>query len=151
MTLYFAYGSNMSKAAMAARCPHARALGTATLRGWRFIVAESGYASIVPEAGGAVFGVLWRLTPRDVAALDAYENVAGGLYLRRTVAVRHGGETKPAMVYVARRSGEGRPRPGYLDQIVGAACEWNLPDDYVRALRARPRLFPRAGEGGGAR
>ena len=30
------------------------------------------------KPGGIVHGVFWRLTPRDLAALNAYENVAVG-------------------------------------------------------------------------
>ena len=33
MTLYFAYGANMERAAMRKRCPGAAALGVAVLRG----------------------------------------------------------------------------------------------------------------------
>ena len=32
----------------------------------------------------------------------------------------------PALVYVARRRGEGTPRPGYIDVVVEAAREWEL-------------------------
>ena len=52
MTLYFAYGSNMSRALMRARCPTAREVGTATLAGHRLIITSDGYASVVPEPGG---------------------------------------------------------------------------------------------------
>lgn len=111
MTLYFAYGSNMSRADMAGRCPCALALGVAKLTGWRFIVADAGYASIAPALGGQVIGVLWRLTPRGLAALNAFESLDSGLYVRRQVMVRRDGDAKSAMVYVARNGGRGRPRP----------------------------------------
>src|SRR4029078_11524669 len=75
MTLYFAYGSNMSRAPMQVRCPTAREVGTATLAGHRLIITADVYASVVPEPGGIVHGLLWRLGPRDVAALDAYESL----------------------------------------------------------------------------
>lgn len=88
MRLHFAYGSNMSRSHMAVRCPQAIALGTAVLAGWRFVVGMDGYASIVQERGSQVRGVLWRLSPRDLAALNAYENVQGGLYRLRTLPVR---------------------------------------------------------------
>jgi len=132
MTLYFAYGSNMSRAAMAARCPGAQALGVAELSGWRFIIG-GGYASIAPMPGGEVFGILWRLTARDVAALNAYENIDSGLYRREQLTVRHEGAAKSAMVYIGR--GEGRPRPGAVELIVEAAREWQLPRDYMRGLQ----------------
>jgi len=135
MTLYFAYGSNMSRAGMAARCPRALALGVARLAGWRFIIGAAGYASIARALGGEAIGVLWRLTPSDLAALNAYESLDSGLYVRRQLMVRHDADAKLAMVYVAGKGGKGRPRPGYLELVVAAAREWAMPADYIRALR----------------
>ena len=134
MTLNFAYGSNMSRPDMRARCPGATALGTATLAGWRFVINPDGYGSIAPRPGGVVYGVLWELTARDLAALNAYENVAGGLYLRRMLPVLHEGVREPALVYIARRQGEGTPRPGYIAIVVAAARDWGLPAPYIRSL-----------------
>ena len=134
MTLNFAYGSNMSRPDMRARCPGATALGTATLAGWRFVINPDGYGSIAPRLGGVVYGVLWELTARDLAALNAYENVAGGLYLRRMLPVLHEGVREPALVYIARRQGEGTPRPGYIAIVVAAARDWGLPAPYIRSL-----------------
>lgn len=132
--LHFAYGSNMDRAAMVRRCPGAAALGPARLDHWRFVVTRSGYASVVP-APGAVHGILWRLTARDVAAVNAYESLDSGLYRRRMLPVRHHGRSVPALVYVARGRRAGRPKPGYQDLVVAAACAWNLPEDYIDGLR----------------
>jgi hypothetical protein len=134
MTLHFAYGSNMSRPHMRARCPGASALGTGTLPGWRFFINPDGYGSIAPQPGGLLHGVLWRLNPRHLAAINAYENVAGGLYVRRTLAVLHRGRREPALIYVAVRTGEGTPRPGYIALIVSAARDWELPESYIRSL-----------------
>src|SRR4051812_46844195 len=100
MRLYFAYGSNMGEHGMSRRCPSAQALGPARLDGWRFVVMRGGYASIVPAPGSVVHGVLWRLGPRDLAALDAYESLDSGLYLHRTIPVRFGPGLRRALVYV---------------------------------------------------
>jgi len=132
--LHFAYGSNMSSALMRRRCPQACALGTATIRGWEFVITPDGFGSIAPRAGGVVHGVLWRLTPRDLAAINAYESLDSGLYVRRLLPVEHGGRRELALVYVARRRGRGRPRPGYISVVTGAAREWRLPERHVRAL-----------------
>jgi gamma-glutamylcyclotransferase (GGCT)/AIG2-like uncharacterized protein YtfP len=135
MILHFAYGSNMSRALMATRCPHARSLGIATLAGWRFVIVPEGYGSIAPCAGSVVHGVLWRLTPRDLAAINAYESLDSGLYRRRFLPVQHGASRKRALVYVARPRGAGTPRPGYISLVVAAAREWELPARYVRSLQ----------------
>ena len=136
MTLHFAYGSNMSRAAMEARCPKARALGAATFVGWRFIIGVDGYASVAPSRSSLVHGVMWNLTARDLAALNAYENVAGNLYFRRSLRVGWRGRQVSALVYIARRQGEGTPRPGYLQVVVEAARDWQFPEPYVRSLQS---------------
>ena len=152
MTLYFAYGSNMSRAPMRARCRSAREVGTATLAGHRLIITSDGYASVVPEPGGIVHGLLWRLTPRDIAALNAYESLDTGLYRVVTLPVRSGARLIPALVYVARSRTPGLPRPGYLEAVVAAARELDFPGDYVEALARWPpsalraRRAPDAGE-----
>jgi hypothetical protein len=135
MTLHFAYGSNMSRPHMRARCPQAIALGIASLRGWHFAINPDGYGTIVPRPGSLVYGVLWRLTPRDLTAINAYENLAGGLYRRRMFPVRMNAGMRPALVYLASREGKGVPRPGYIALVVAAARDWRLPEPYIRTLQ----------------
>jgi hypothetical protein len=131
MTLHFAYGSNMSRALMRRRCPGAAPLGPARLDGWRFVITRDGYASLLRAPGARVHGVLWLLTPRDLAALNAYEQRA---YLRRMVPVRHGAARRPALVYLAPERGGGRARPGYQELVVASARDWHLPEEYVAGL-----------------
>ena len=59
MPLYFAYGSNMDRTAMLARCPHSRPVGPARLMRHRFFVMDEGYASVLrdPAACGLGRGV----------------------------------------------------------------------------------------------
>jgi len=119
---------------MRRRCPGAVAIGAAQLVGWRFFIMAAGYASIAPAHGSVVHGVLWWLAPRDLAALNAYEGVDGGLYVRRMLPVWHHGRHEPALVYVGASRAAGRPRPGYQWGVAAAAQQWRLPADYVRAL-----------------
>ncbi len=134
MTMYFAYASNMSRALMRRRCPAAKEIGTAVLAGYRFVITADGYASVIPQASGTVCGVVWRLTPRDMAALNAYESLASGLYRRVTLPVRVAGRRVAAMVYVAQSRVEGRPKPGYLEVVLNAARDWQLSESYVHSL-----------------
>jgi hypothetical protein len=134
MTLYFAYGSNMSRVAMHRRCPGASALGVAALGGYRFFVGLDGWGSVAPSAGDAVHGVLWRLTPRDIAALHAYELLHKGPYKVRHLPVRSGARRLSAMIYLLRRRAAGRPRPGYVEMIAAAARDWKLPEAYIRSI-----------------
>lgn len=134
MMLYFAYGSNMSCALMRTHCPTARAVGTAVLEAYRFVITVDGYASIERGAGGRVHGVLWQLTPRDLAALNIYEGVDAGLYRSRRLVVRRASGRANALVYIARPCGNGKPKPGYLEVVTEAARAWDFPQSYVCAL-----------------
>ena len=134
--LYFAYGSNMSRALMRLHCPTGEAVGRAALAGWRFIITRDGVGSIVPRPGAILEGVLWRLGPRDVAALNAYEGVDFGLYIRRMLMVRSPTTGRvPALIYISPQRATGRPRPGYITLVVEAAREWGLPEPYIASLQ----------------
>jgi gamma-glutamylcyclotransferase (GGCT)/AIG2-like uncharacterized protein YtfP len=151
VTLHFAYGSNMSRALMGAHAPDAQPAGRGQLAGYRFIITRDGYASVVPAAGGIVHGVLWRLAPRDVASLNIYESVESGLYRRVFLPVSCKSGRGQALIYVGRDCIAGRPKPGYLDVVVQAARDWQLPEAYVRSLqRHAPARWPgvRAAESG---
>ena len=134
MTLYFAYGINMDRALMRLLCPNAVPLGPARLEGWCFRITTSGYASIVPKPGGVVHGVLWRLSARDRAVLDAYEDLDSGYYRRRILPVHDGRRMLSALVYVGRNRSKGRAKPRYQEAIIGAARDWALPERHVTAL-----------------
>lgn len=132
--LYFAYGSNMSRGPMHQRCPAAQEAGRAILRGHRFVIMANGYASVVPAAGQDVHGILWRIGPRDLTALDDYEDVAGGLYRREMLGVLQDGKTAQALVYLGCETREGRPRPGYIALVIEAARDCGLPEGYIAGL-----------------
>jgi len=134
MTLYFAYGANMNRAAMSRRCPGARAIGAASLPGYRFFVGRDGWGSVAPFPGATVHGVLWHLTVRDIAILHTFEWRDKGLYDVCTLPVRHGARRVPAMIYVLRRRDIGRPRPGYVEAVAASARAWNLPDRYIASV-----------------
>ncbi len=72
----FAYGTNMSQPDMARRAPGARALGLGRLDRHRLVVTAAGYLAVKAAPASTVHGVVWRLTPRDLARLDAYEGLA---------------------------------------------------------------------------
>lgn len=136
MPLYFAYGANMDRAAMAARCPGSKPLGTARLVRHRFLITREGYASVARDPRRTVWGLLWDLALTDVPALDRYESVARGLYGKLIQPVLSEGGTRRALIYVARDGRPGAPLPGYLEGVVAAASELGLPPDYVQEIGA---------------
>jgi gamma-glutamylcyclotransferase (GGCT)/AIG2-like uncharacterized protein YtfP len=143
MRLYFAFGSNMHRGQMADRCPTAKPLGRAVLADWRFLITRDGYASIEPEAGRSVHGVLWRCTPKDIATLDVYEDVPGGWYRQIEVPVLCAGASHAALAYRCHISAAGRPARGYHDEVViPAARDWGLPGNYVAELEGWLAVAP---------
>jgi gamma-glutamylcyclotransferase (GGCT)/AIG2-like uncharacterized protein YtfP len=136
MPLYFAYGSNMDAGAMRSRCPKSTLLGPAKLARHRLIIMAEGYASVVRDPNSNVHGVLWDLALGDVSALDRYEGVSSGLYAKvPQPVIRKGSSAVRALVYVGRSSGEGKPKPGYLENVIAAAIAQGLPDAYVLGLK----------------
>jgi hypothetical protein len=133
--LHFAYGSNMHRALMRRHAPAATPIGVARLADYRFVITADGYASVEPARARTVHGMLWRLTPRDRVTLDAWENIAGGLYRAETVPVHYNGRQRPALVYIARPRPRGQPKPGYMEIVVKAARELELPADYIASLQ----------------
>jgi AIG2-like family len=136
MPLYFAYGSNMDRAAMAGRCPASRPLGLARLPRHRFFIAREGYASVARDPRRTVWGLLWDLSLADVPALDRYESLASRLYAKVTQPVLTRSGPRRALIYVARSTAPGPPRPGYLQAVVAAAAEAGLPPAYLKELAA---------------
>ncbi len=135
MILHFAYGSNMSRLVMHRHAPNAKPAGVAALANYRFVITADGYASVEPKHANTVYGVLWRLTSRDRASLDTWENVAGGLYQAKMLPLRQAGRRLMALTYVARPRPIGIAKAGYTELVIAAALEWQLPRAYTCSLR----------------
>ena len=136
MTFHFAYGSNMSRPVMRRHASGAEPIGVATLANFRFLITTHGHASVAPLRTKTVHGVLWRITPRDRVTLAAWENIAGGLYRAAILPVRQAGRQRRALVYLARSQAEAPPQAGYMDMVIAAALEWQLPLPYIEELRS---------------
>jgi len=133
---------------MRLHAPAAKPIGVASLANHRFVITADGYASVAPARAQAVYGVLWRMTPRDRVTLEAWENITGGLYRADAFSVRQAGRRHHALVYVARRRQTGWPKIGYMEIVIAAARAWKLPPAYIASLR---RWLPSHPPGGGSR
>ena len=149
MFLYFAYGSNMSRRQMRARCPDHECLGKAVLKGHALCFPRSspirncGVAGLAEQPGGEVWGVVYRLHDQDLAALDRREGydpakpVDVNRYNRQTVRVLMDGREVDCLTYFARHEpGEHVPSAEYLATIIEGAVENGLPAEYVSGLKA---------------
>nr|WP_102958979.1 gamma-glutamylcyclotransferase family protein [Mangrovicella endophytica] len=155
--LYFAYGSNLSKAHMAALCPGAEPVGAATLADYRLVFRT--FADIEPAAGCNVVGGLWRVTAACEAALDAYENLDGGLYRRIEILPQWLGpdaippadgqpEAAPAVfAYRMNEAGYAVPANAYLAVIEAGYRDFGLPVEPLVAAAAASGVDAAASSG----
>lgn len=108
----------------------------------------SGFASVAPDPRAMVHGALWDIPVSDVSALDRYEQVGQGLYVKKMIPVlREPFGAAPALVYIGARPNFGAAWPGYLGEIVAAAEKVALPPAYINYLtflEAERKKGPRA-------
>ncbi len=134
---YFAYGSNMDEPQMNQRCHNSPVLvGIARLNDYRFIINTRDVATIILQASGEVYGIVWSITIACEQSLDEYEGVRCGTYTKTMMDVQLcSGKSVHALVYIASDSTRGSAGSGYMEKIVAAAERHRLPDDYVEELR----------------
>lgn len=73
---YLAYGSNLNLRQMALRCPTAKAVGTAVIKGYELLFKGSktgAYLTIEPKIGAEVPVAVWAVETSDELNLDRYE------------------------------------------------------------------------------
>ena len=107
MPLYFAYGSNMDRDAMAARCPASRPIGIGRLMRHRFISSRKAtrrYARSRERRSGALCGTS---PSSDMPALDRYESLSTGLYTKIIQPIVTAQGPRRAIVYVGRSAEAG--------------------------------------------
>ena len=135
--LYFAYGSNLDPEQMDWRCPDAIALGAARLNDWAWRIGGRGYATVSPSPGHHVWGAIWNVSDSDLASLDRYEGVAGGLYRREITSVTAKNQPVDVHLYIENYDDHGMPRPDYLERIIAGARWFDLPQAWIDDLAAR--------------
>lgn len=131
MIQYFAYGSNMSTAQMVQRCPDCERVGKGKLLDYRWIIAPQGFASVVPAPGEEVEGIVWSISPADEIALDRFEDVHLGLYIKHQLSVVVAGKRVEMLVYIDPESGVGAPSPEYVARMRRAIADAALDPAYV--------------------
>jgi hypothetical protein len=147
---YFAYGSNMLSERLKARCPSARACGTACADGYTLSFTKkssdgSGKATLYTEAGRQAFGVVFELDEDDLKNLDKAEGVGngydriGGYWVR----VQASGEQMKTVTYLASPEyidQSLKPYDWYLSLVLAGARQHGLPSEYIEALAAVPSI-----------
>ena len=146
--LYIAYGSNLNLRQMAVRCPTARPVGTAMLRGYQ--LTFRGVATLEPDPKAETPVGIWEITPEDEIALDRYEGFPR-LYRKEVVEVEFRGRKLKAMLYLMNDGLACMPSKWYLDAIAKGYEDVGL--DTVHLTKALEHTAGRMGakdeDGGG--
>ena len=130
--IYMAYGSNMdSHQMLGERCPTAKLLGCASMRGYRLAFRENRndrvVATILEDPDASVPVVLWAIDDACEKELDRREGVALDIYRRKTVYIDFRGEEVPALVYIMAPGGKaGRPQDLYYNKILRGYTEHGI-------------------------
>lgn len=135
---YFAYGSNMDETQMQGRCPESLFVGIGVLGGYRLGFTryaqsrKGGVADIVCEPDCSVWGLVYKVTAKDLDLLDSFEG-KGKAYDRTTVAVRFldGRMVEAETYYVINKQTDTKPSEEYLALLLNAAKKHKFPVGYV--------------------
>jgi len=135
---YFAYGSNMDERQMQSRCPESALVGIAILDGYRLGFTRysknrnGGVADIVSEQNQSVWGLIYKVTAKDMETLDAMEG-RGKAYERMAATVRFldGRTVEAETYYVINKQPYIKPSEEYLALLLNAAKKHKFPAEYV--------------------
>jgi gamma-glutamylcyclotransferase len=141
---YFAYGANMHERAFRVRRGiEARESRAARVEGFRLRFNLDGRpkgraapANLARDPDAEVWGVLHRITRRDLLRLDSTEGVPGQGYRHIEVAARDAeGRLYRAVAYMACGNKiDGKPSLRYIKLLREGARAHGLPEHYLRFL-----------------
>jgi gamma-glutamylcyclotransferase len=140
---YFAYGSNMLRERLSARCPSAKVLGRATATGYSLQFCKqsadgSGKATLVQSTkkDAIVHGVLFEIATAERADLDAAEGLGKGYARDDDFRVRsEDGNEVRATTYIGTRLDRSlMPYDWYRALVIAGARQHELPAEWVTAI-----------------
>lgn len=154
--LMFVTGGLLDAATFESRCVAPEPVGAARLPGWRLAFHghsetwDGGEDTPVPAPGRELWGMVYRLKPRDLDQLDYFQGVRldgrGAYFHYPADALAEDGRSLPVLFYRKDVLGpETPPSAEYLARIVAGAQAHRLPLGFVRDLAAvptRPAGYP---------
>ncbi len=142
--LYFAYGSNMLTERLRGRkrCPSARPVGMAVANDYRLYYFKeskdgSGKATLVKCRGERAYGVLFKVSDKECAALDKAEDCGKGYDRIDDFEVFRDAEKINARTYLATKQALDTtltPYDWYRALVLAGAIQHGLPDSYIETL-----------------
>lgn len=133
---YAAYGSNLSLAQLARRCPAAEIIGSGTLRGARIVFAR--FMGIVQSTDSVVPVGLYKLNAADVAALDRFEGLRRA-YERVLVTIDVGDVAVRCFTYVKVNNQLQMPSDSYYATCLEGYNDWQMDTRRLRHAREHAR------------
>jgi gamma-glutamylcyclotransferase len=148
-TIYFGFGSNIWKEQVKTRCPTSEYLGIARLPGYRWFIAAQGGANIIKGSEcDEVWGMAYRLQPRDEEELDILERVPTH-FVKEIIEAQlwePANDGQPAdptqtprnvgmLVYISHeRTAVGQPRAEYvvrMNRAIESGLKEGIPSAYI--------------------
>ncbi len=143
---YFAYGANMDDRTFRVRRGiQARETLSGHIKGYRLRFNLDGRpkgkaapANLHPDPEAEVWGVLYRITRRDLMRLDWTEGVPGRGYRHNLVEVEDAdSRLLQAVTYMAQGNEvDGKPSLRYITLLRNGARAHGLPETYIRFLES---------------
>lgn len=138
---YFAFGSNLDPNQMTDRCPSAEKVAVGVLRDHELVFnrigtyRDGGVASVQRKPASKVYGVIWKIDPIEFEKLDQTEDPDAYRRLKEDIHTMDG-KTHKCFVYKANPEGKFEPDKEYLELLIRASQEQELPPNYIDYLRA---------------
>ena len=138
--LYFSFGSNMDRDQMKQRTPYAEFVGVGHIADHDLVFNRKGsyrpggVASIIPRTGRKVYGVIWAISPAELAEMDRIEDPTAYERVKKTV-IREDGNKFQCDVYITFPQGDIPADQPYLELIIKAAQSAKLPDHWIERLQ----------------
>ncbi len=143
---YFAFGANMhDRAFRERRGMQPLEWRAGRVQGYRLRFNLEGRpkgkaapANICPDPGAEVWGVLYKITRKDLLRLDWTEGVPGPRYRHLWVDAEDiDGSRVQAVTYIAQGKGtDGNPSLRYITMLREGARAHGLPEHYIRFLES---------------
>lgn len=113
-----------------------RPFQAARLAGYRLEIGP--LANLVPDDASQVFGIVTRLTHRELDHLYlGHARELGGVYLPEAVLVSNvRNNLIPVLCYISHDMEWADAAPDYVDRIAGPAREYGFPADYVAHIES---------------
>jgi len=140
--VYFAYGTLLDINGMKKYCPSAEPLGVMSLKGYRMGFAvcgadpSMGGCTLVEDPGNTLYGVLYSLSAKELADLEAASGVDKGLWgvIKITLTDDKGQQVPANTLTIPAPGGPYRPPETYTSPILVGARAWPLPAAYIKQL-----------------